>query len=69
LRLEKHDNAKAWLQKNDGILSVNCAKTADTAALRQQTQESPAGKSLKLGVSRDQKELLSWRFNKYPFAA
>jgi len=69
LRLEKHDNAKACLRKNDVILSLNGAKMADAAALRQQTQESPAGKSLKLGVSRDQKELLSWQFNKYPFAA
>ena len=48
--------AKAGLRKNDVILSVNGAKTADTAALRQQVSALPAG-PLKIGVSRDQKEL------------
>ena len=48
--------AKAGLRKNDVILSVNSGKTADTAALRQQTQSLPAGSSVKLGLSRDQKE-------------
>lgn len=50
--------AQAGLRKNDVILSVNDAKTADTAALRQQTPSSPAGSSLRLGVSRDQKEMV-----------
>jgi hypothetical protein len=48
--------AKAGLRKNDVILSVEGVKTADTAALQRQTRERP-GKSLKLGVSRDQKEM------------
>jgi hypothetical protein len=50
--------AKAGLRRNDVILSVNGAKTADTAALRRQTQASPAGSSVKLGVFRDQKEIV-----------
>ena len=48
--------AKAGLRKNDVILSVNGAKTADTAALLRQASELPAGSSLKIGISRDQKE-------------
>jgi S1-C subfamily serine protease len=47
--------AKAGLRKNDVILSVNGAKTADTAALLRQASALPAG-FLKIGVSRDQKE-------------
>ena len=50
--------AKAGLRKNDVILSVNGAKTADTAALLKQAPAWPAGSSLKLGVSRDQKEMM-----------
>lgn len=50
--------AKAGLRKNDVILFVNGRKTADTATLRQQTPALPAGNSLKLGVSRDQKEIV-----------
>ena len=50
--------AKAGLRKNDVILSVNGGKVADTAALRQQTQSLPAGSSVKLGLSRDQKEIM-----------
>ncbi len=50
--------AKAGLQKNDVILSVNGEKIADTAALLQQAHASPANDSLKLGVSRDQKEIV-----------
>jgi hypothetical protein len=52
--------AKAGLRKNDVILSVNGGKTADTTALSallRQAQSSLVGKSLKLGLSRDQKEL------------
>ncbi|HXR04259.1 MAG TPA: PDZ domain-containing protein [Verrucomicrobiae bacterium] len=48
--------AKAGLRKNDVILSVNGRKTADTAALLRQAPALPAGSSLKIGVSRDQKE-------------
>ena len=33
-------------------------KILDTAALRRQTQSSPAGSSVKLGLSRDQKEIV-----------
>ena len=50
--------AKAGLRKNDVILFVNGGKTADTAVLRQQSQSLPVGKSVKLGVFRDQKELV-----------
>jgi S1-C subfamily serine protease len=50
--------AKAGLQKDDVVLSVNGAKTADTAALLRQAPALPAGRSLKIGVSRDQKEFV-----------
>ena len=50
--------AKAGLRKNDVILSVNGGKTADTAALLRQAPALPAGNSLKIGVSRDQKEMV-----------
>jgi len=50
--------AKAGLQKNDVILSVNGGKTADTAALLRQAPALPAGIPLKIGVSRDQKEMV-----------
>ena len=49
--------AKAGLRKNDVILSINGNKTADTAALRRQTESLAVGSSLKLAVSRDQKEM------------
>ena len=48
--------AKAGLRKNDVILSVNGAKTADTATLLHQAPAFSAGKSLNIGLSRDQKE-------------
>jgi hypothetical protein len=50
--------AKADLRKNDVILSVNDAKTTDTAALLRQAPELTAGNALKLRVSRDQKEMV-----------
>jgi S1-C subfamily serine protease len=50
--------AKADLRKNDVILSVNDAKTTDTAALLRQAPELTAGNALKLRVSRDQKEIV-----------
>ena len=50
--------AKAGLKKNDVILSVNGSKTSDTAALLKQAPAMPAGSSLKLGISRDQKEIV-----------
>ena len=50
--------AKAGLRKNDVILSVNGGQTADTAALLHQAPKLPAGNSFKLGVSRDQKEIV-----------
>jgi PDZ domain len=50
--------AKAGLRKNDVILSVNGGKTADTAALLRRASASSAGNALKLGVSRDQKDLV-----------
>jgi len=48
---------KAGLQKNDVILSVNSAKTADTAALLRQVPAFPSN-PLTIGVSRDQKEVV-----------
>ena len=50
--------AKADLRKNDVILSVNDAKTTDTAALLRQAPELTARNALKLRVSRDQKEIV-----------
>ena len=50
--------ARATLQKNDVILSVNGGKTADTVALLRQAPSLPAGSSLKIGVSRNQKEIV-----------
>jgi hypothetical protein len=48
--------AKAGLRKNDVILSVNGGKTLDTAALLRQVPALPAGRPVKIVVSRDQKE-------------
>ncbi|HKW30536.1 MAG TPA: PDZ domain-containing protein [Verrucomicrobiae bacterium] len=50
--------ARAGLRKNDVILSINSGKTADTAALLKQALESSGGSSLKIGISRDQKEMV-----------
>ena len=50
--------AKAGLRKNDVILSVNGGKTADTAALLRQAPALPAGSSLQIDLSRDQKEMV-----------
>ena len=50
--------AKAGLRKNDVILSVNGGRMADTAALLRQRRQLAAGSALKLGVSRDQKEMV-----------
>jgi hypothetical protein len=49
--------ARAGLRKNDIILSVNGGKTADTAALLRQSSERSSG-SLKIGISRDQQEMV-----------
>ena len=49
--------AKAGLRKNDVILSVNGKKTADTAALLRQVPGLPVS-PLKIGASRDQKEIV-----------
>jgi len=50
--------ARAGLRKNDVILSINGAKTADTATLLRQAPALSAGNSLKIGISRDQKEMV-----------
>ena len=50
--------AKAGLRKNDVILSVNGGKSADTAALLRQVPARSARSSLKIGISRDQKEMV-----------
>jgi hypothetical protein len=50
--------AKAGLRKNDIILSVNDAKTADTAAFLCEVSATPVGSSVQLGVSRDQREFI-----------
>jgi hypothetical protein len=53
--------AKAGLQRGDVILSVNGVKTLDTPALLRQAPAMPAGSSLKIGISRDQKEyVVQW---------
>jgi hypothetical protein len=49
--------AKAGLQKNDVILSVNGAKTADVASLPQPAHSLAAGQNLSVGISRDQKAI------------
>ena len=48
--------ANARLLKNEVILSVNGAKTADVAALLRQAPALTAGQKLAVGVSRNQKE-------------
>ncbi len=50
--------AKSGLQKNDVILSVNGDKTTDAATLLRQAPSLTAGQSVKLGVSRNQKEMV-----------
>lgn len=50
--------AKAGLRKSDVILSINGESTEDTAALLNQAPASSAPKVLKIGVSRDQKQLV-----------
>ena len=49
--------AKAGLQKNDVILSVNGDKTADAVTLLLQAPSFAAGQTAKLGISRIQKEI------------
>jgi hypothetical protein len=48
--------AKSGLRKNDVILSINGAKTADVAALLQQAPALTSGQTLAAGISRHQKE-------------
>ncbi|MGO8838778.1 MAG: PDZ domain-containing protein [Limisphaerales bacterium] len=50
--------AKAGLRKNDVILSVNGRKTADTTALLQQAPASSTGSAMKIGIYRNQKEIV-----------
>ena len=50
--------AKAGLQKNDVILSVNGDKTADVATLLRQVPALTAGQTVKIGISRNQKEIV-----------
>jgi hypothetical protein len=50
--------AKAGLKKNDVILLVNGDKTADAATLLRQVQALPVGQSVKIGISRNQKEVV-----------
>ena len=50
--------ATAGLRKNDIILSVNDEKTGNMAALLRRVPTLPAGSSVKLGVFRDQKEIV-----------
>jgi S1-C subfamily serine protease len=49
--------AKAGLQKNDVILSVNGDKTADAVTLLRQAPSLSAPPTTKLGISRIQKEI------------
>ena len=48
---------KAGLQKDDVILSVNGATTADVATLLQQASAVTAGQALSIGISRNQKQI------------
>jgi hypothetical protein len=48
----------AGLQKNDVILSVSGDKTADAATLLRQAPSLTSGQSVKIGVSRNQKEIV-----------
>ena len=50
--------ARAGLQKNDVILSVDGELATDTAALVRRATVSAGGQPLKIGVSRDQKEII-----------
>jgi serine protease Do len=50
--------AKAGLQKNDVILSVNGDKTADVATLLKQVSALTAGQTVKVSASRNQKEII-----------
>jgi len=50
--------ARAGLRKDDVILSVNGEKTADTAALPRQVPTSSIESPLKIGISRDQEEII-----------
>lgn len=50
--------AKAGLQKNDVILSVNGARTADVASLLQPAGSLAAGQNLSVGISRNQKAIM-----------
>ena len=50
--------AKAGLRKNDIILSVRGETTPDTAALLRHVAAISAVKPLKIGLSRDQKEIV-----------
>ncbi len=56
--LENSDLAKAGLRKGDVILSINTENTTDAAALLKHSAASSTTKSLHIGVSRDQKQLL-----------
>ena len=50
--------AQAGLQKNDVILSVNGDKTADAVTLLRQVSALTAGQTVKIGISRNQKEII-----------
>jgi Trypsin-like serine proteases, typically periplasmic, contain C-terminal PDZ domain len=50
--------AKAGLQKNDVILSVNGDRTADVATLLRQAPALTAGQTVKVGISRNQKQIV-----------
>ena len=50
--------AKTGLQKNDVILTVNGNKTADVATLLRQTAVLTAGQTIKIGISRNQREIV-----------
>jgi S1-C subfamily serine protease len=48
--------AKAGLQKNDVILSINGVQISDVAALLRQAKAMTTGQASKVGISRNQKE-------------
>jgi S1-C subfamily serine protease len=49
--------ARAGLEKNDVILSINGRATPDTEALQRETSTRPASSRLTIGVSRDQRQI------------
>ena len=50
--------AQAGLRRNDVILSLNEEKTPDTTALLRHTPATPTVSPSKIGISRDQRDIV-----------